>query len=288
VASDSGRADARSGQIDNTPWSLAFDRSTRQLVIGFQDGSVRVLDLDRGIWTDIGHHDRAVCAVDWAPDGQLLLSGSLDWQVKLWAAPGSESAAPVDPLKHNSAVHTASFSADGRRIVTGADDTNVRVWDVARGTAKLLEDQHHTVRAAVFGPDGTWVLSGAGNLAGLSCLPVQNGESSGPCEPGADMVLVNSPGNSREDLRFVRALDVAPGQPQFALVDETGILSLYRTDYRTALWQQQPNCLSPAGRQTLLGEPSPQAERNHRHCQEITQQCGQSFGACRKILDAVP
>ncbi len=76
-------------------------------------------------------HRNAVSAVVFSPDGQTVLTGSVDWTARLWdAATGRQIG---QTLAHPDAVRSVAFSPDGRTLLTGCDDRTVRLWDAATG-----------------------------------------------------------------------------------------------------------------------------------------------------------
>ncbi len=280
---DPGLADSR-----QAVWSLAFDPAGRTLVVGRQDGRVLLLALDSQRWTEVGRHAGAVCRVDWARSGDRLLSASLDQQARVWPLAAGRPAGAPSVLPHPGAVYTAAFSANGQQVVSGAADFLLRVWALgpAQASKRELPGHYSSVRDAAFSHDGRWLLSGAGNQLGLSCLagpgPGPAPGAPAPCE--ADQMLkVNTPHQAPE-VGAVRALAVAPNRPQFAVVDAAGEVNLFRTDHRTALWRQQPVCMAAAQRQTALRETAAQAEAGARQCQSVVAACGRSAGDCDRAL----
>lgn len=73
-------------------------------------------------------HAATVTDLTFSPDGNHLLSASLDGTAILW---DTESWQPKRVLSgHDGAITSASFSSDGKFIVTGGADKTIRVWDV--------------------------------------------------------------------------------------------------------------------------------------------------------------
>jgi WD40 repeat protein len=102
-----------------------------------------------------GHRDR-VTAVSFSSSGELLASGSLDHDVRLWDVASGEQ---VQLVQHNTAVHDAQFSPDGRWLVTAANRGGL--WDVQTGSnVARLQGHEGTLTAAAFAPDGVTIVTG--------------------------------------------------------------------------------------------------------------------------------
>ena len=63
-----------------------------------------------------------------SPDGQRIVSGSLDRTLKIWDANTSKELKTF--TGHTSWVTSVSFSPDGQRLVSGSRDKKVKIWDV--------------------------------------------------------------------------------------------------------------------------------------------------------------
>ena len=61
-------------------------------------------------------HGGAVLGAVYSPDGQRILSWSLDKTLRLWDA--ATGAAIGEPLRHKDAVRGAVYSPDGQRILS--------------------------------------------------------------------------------------------------------------------------------------------------------------------------
>ncbi|HAA54726.1 MAG TPA: hypothetical protein DCE42_08200, partial [Myxococcales bacterium] len=62
------------------------------------------------------------------PQGDFLLSSSLDHTIRLWSLPDGVSAQVFD---HGAPVHSVCVSPDGRWMVTGAEDASMKIWDTS-------------------------------------------------------------------------------------------------------------------------------------------------------------
>jgi dipeptidyl aminopeptidase/acylaminoacyl peptidase len=99
-----------------------------------------------------------VRSAQFSPDGQRVVTASLDKTAGLWDA---ASGKPIgEPMKHEESVNSAQFSPDGQRVVTASDDNTARVWDAASGKS-IGEPMKHesSVSSAHFSPDGQRVVT---------------------------------------------------------------------------------------------------------------------------------
>ncbi len=111
-----------------------------------------------------GHLD-GVRSVAFSPNGQRILTGSLDQTAKVWeAASGRE----LLTLKgHHAAINSVAFSPDGQRIATGSgdwpsDDHTAKVWEAASGKELVTLNGHTMVINSVgFSPDGQRIVTGS-------------------------------------------------------------------------------------------------------------------------------
>lgn len=121
-------------------WSVAASADGRTLAVGANDGSARILDIERRSLTQLARlHADDVNAVAFADaSGQLLFTASDDRLLKLWDARAHSCAAGVLP-GHTDGLTSVAARADGRLAATNGKDQTLRLWDVR----KMLSAREH-------------------------------------------------------------------------------------------------------------------------------------------------
>lgn len=125
----------------------------------------------------------SVWACAWSPDGQSLLSGSLDGSFRLWDAASGQCLQTL--TGHSGRVRACVWSRDGVTLLSASDDRTLRLWDAASGRCdRILKGHSDSVRACNWSPDGRSVLSASSDrtlrlwdAASGQCLRVLEGHS---------------------------------------------------------------------------------------------------------------
>lgn len=103
-------------------------------------------------------HENSVSAVDFSPDGRLLVTSSFDNTARLWRV--DDGALVATLTGHDSYVWMARFSPHGRYIITVSADNSARLWDGQTGALlRILRGHRENVGHAAFSPDGERVLT---------------------------------------------------------------------------------------------------------------------------------
>jgi len=166
-----------------------------------QTGSVaKIWDAQTGReqLTLAGHADW-INMVAFSPDGERLVTTSLDRTARVWDINPDEEALTLSGSGHlvaysyspdgttlatdsaesipqlwdsqtgeklsafsgfGGGLYSLAFSPDGKRLVTGSTDQTARIWDIAQKQSVLtLRGHNMDVRDAAFSPDGKWVAT---------------------------------------------------------------------------------------------------------------------------------
>jgi WD40 repeat protein len=122
--------------------------------LSFDSIVVLVWDVKTGeqIGKPLFHEDSVTTAV-FSPDGDLVLTASVDKTARLWRPETGEVIGT--PMRHDNIVNTAAFSPDGKLILTASEDRSARLWDAQTGA--LIGAPFETTlpaKSAEFSPDG--------------------------------------------------------------------------------------------------------------------------------------
>jgi WD40 repeat protein len=99
-----------------------------------------------------------VNAVDFSPDGKLLVTAGRDHDVIVWDVATQEQVHRFDEAQ-SASVEDARFSPDGRWIVT-AGPISARIWNVADGRPLMyLYGPTSHVKAAAFASDSRTITT---------------------------------------------------------------------------------------------------------------------------------
>ncbi len=85
-----------------------------------------------GIWPTgnlirtLAGHSGAVYSVGISPDGQTLVSGSVDNTIKIWNLANGNLIRTL--AGHSSSVWSVAISPDGQTLVSGSADNTIKIW----------------------------------------------------------------------------------------------------------------------------------------------------------------
>ncbi len=145
--------------------SLALRPNYHELAAGFSDWSIGIFDLDTlTLKTFFPAHSNSVFAVQYAPDGQHLITGSRDAHLKVWDAEHEYSLIKDVPA-HMFAINDIVFRADGAYLATASMDKSIKIWqaDTLR-LVKVVDRARHaghatSINRLLWMPGNDWLVS---------------------------------------------------------------------------------------------------------------------------------
>jgi WD40 repeat protein/DNA-binding SARP family transcriptional activator len=208
--------------------TAALSPDDRTMLVGGNDGSVRLLDLITGkMRTASGRHDGAVVEATFSADGAFVITAGEDDRVIVWDV--KHAAAGETLPGHAGQITGLAISHDNQTLYTAALDGKVIIWDLA-GTRRLGRpfklgpgNPGATPRYAL-SPDGR-VLA-AGHRDGT--ITLTNARTLARSRP----------------LRVVRSGPVAgmgfvPRSRLLVVGDTKGFLALVDSDRRQVIWRHR-------------------------------------------------
>jgi WD40 repeat protein len=160
--------------LDGKPTSVALTQDMRQVICGFENGSLRLLQTEAEqtesalIWQLDDAHIGRIAAIAVSDDGQWIASaGSGDSQttVKLWRL-----GAKALILEHSfsgveSVAYALAFSPDGNYLAYGGYDGKLRIADLSQASKPVEAYPAHayTITAVNFDSSGERLLTTAQN-----------------------------------------------------------------------------------------------------------------------------
>ncbi|MEH2273215.1 MAG: AAA-like domain-containing protein [Nostoc sp.] len=106
-------------------------------------------------------HQGIVLGVDFSPNGQWIVSSSIDRTVKLWKRDGTL----VRTLPHTATINSVRFSPDSRLIVAAGIDGAIRLWTIDGKLLTIFKGHKSAVWRVAFSPDGKTIASASGDFS---------------------------------------------------------------------------------------------------------------------------
>lgn len=147
-------------------WSVSFDRASRLVAMGVEDGSVRLWDLPTtSVKSTINAHRGTVWVSQFARNGEVFATSGDDGLIKLWNVTQPE---PVQVFQHPKAVKALVFGHDDQQVFAADRDGNLRVWTVGSDTPLVAAQQPGSVNTMAIAPnDETLATAGSDKVVRL-------------------------------------------------------------------------------------------------------------------------
>ncbi|WP_010584477.1 WD40 repeat domain-containing serine/threonine protein kinase [Schlesneria paludicola] len=150
-----------------TVWSVGFDKSDKTIVMGVEDGSVRLWDIaSKSVKSTFLAHRGIVWSSKFSHNCELLATAGDDGLIKLWDVSKSE---PLHELHSPNAVRGLAFSHDDHLLFAGDRNGGLRVWsmDSDQPIAETQIPRSAIYSVAVSPDDETLATAGSDNVVRL-------------------------------------------------------------------------------------------------------------------------
>lgn len=132
--------------------------------------------VERKLLHTIAAHKKAIQAIDFSPNGELLVSGSTDDTIRIWKTETGKMDQEIEAEQDG--VLAVGFSPNGKVIASGGKDKTVKLWRPKSGkTYARLWGHLDKVYCLTFSPDGKTLATGSADTT-IAIWPVP--------EPGDD------------------------------------------------------------------------------------------------------
>jgi WD40 repeat protein len=169
----------------------------------------------------------SVKSVNFSSDGQTLVSGGSDGNIKLWKRNGALlNTIPTNQIT----IRSVNFSPDGQTLVSGGNDGTIKLWTRNGSLLTTIKSGQSIVWSVNFSPDGQTLVSGGND--GTIKLWTRNGS-----------LRHTIPNTTITERSIVRSVDFSPdGHVLFGGFKDT--LKLWKRDsliqeFRTKTKQEQ-------------------------------------------------
>jgi WD40 repeat protein len=131
-----------------------------------------------------------VISVAWSPDGQLIATGDIVGNIRLWEIDKTRPAVCIHTFsEHTQLVSGLDFSPDGGALASGSYDGTVKLWEIAsRRLSQTLEGLTERVQRIAWSPDGK-ILASSGFEKMILLWEVEQNRYRAALQGHPDMVI---------------------------------------------------------------------------------------------------
>ncbi|CAD7013562.1 unnamed protein product [Ceratitis capitata] len=160
----------------NLKHRLASGGTDAHVLIWYMNYTVDEKDIELDLAADLTRHQRAVNAVKWSPNGELLASGDDESVVFIWKQKSEQE--PLNILDntneqdkevwivlkvlrgHMEDIYDLSWAPNSQFLVSGSVDNTAMVWDVQKGKSTgMLRDHKSFVQGVAWDPKNQYIAT---------------------------------------------------------------------------------------------------------------------------------
>jgi sugar lactone lactonase YvrE len=150
---------ARRIEFPQKPSLAAFTPDGRLVVVGVEDGSIRMIDAANGREAHrFDGHGPGWVPVAVSGNGTLVASGGVDRVLRIWDVKAERDKAVL--RGHTDAIYRIAFAPNNRHLASTAWDKTVRLWDLSTGgEVRKFEGHTEVVNGLKFTQDGRQLVT---------------------------------------------------------------------------------------------------------------------------------
>jgi WD40 repeat protein len=136
----------------------------KQVAIGCSNGKLQVYHLIGGsLLHDIQAHLNHVTSVCYSSNGDKIVSGGNDNQVKIWDTSGTLL---YTCLGHTNDIRQVKVTSDNKYVISASKDKTIKIWDLQTGgLVRTINAHSNWVNGIAISPDGLRVVSASSDAS---------------------------------------------------------------------------------------------------------------------------
>jgi WD40 repeat protein len=170
--------------------TLVLTPDNRTLIVGSQDGMIRIVDVEAGIVT------RKIDGRLWigrslavSPDFKTVALGAVFPTIRQWDIETGEELFPeLTATGHDAEVDCGVWSPDGRLIASGGPNHQINLWDAQTGKLRLKIGSPSSANRMTFTPSGRHLVTSWKNAGTIRVWDVDSGKQVRTIECGTKKV----------------------------------------------------------------------------------------------------
>ncbi|MBN2157295.1 MAG: DUF4062 domain-containing protein [Candidatus Lokiarchaeota archaeon] len=155
---------------DPMHYAFAFSPDSLSFITKIGKNELAIWDAQTGVMLrSFTAHSRNISTCLFNPNGDIIVTGSLDRTIKLWDIHTGENIKTL--TGHSKTVVNSIFSLDGDFIISGSDDETIRMWDLETGKNVAIFPEARFLREMAINKNGLLI---AIDSTGLKMMELRN------------------------------------------------------------------------------------------------------------------
>lgn len=225
-------------RIPPTDWTniFALSKNGKKFANAIRVGKVEIWDFHTGKKiNDLIGHKTDVEQIKFSPDGNFVLTKSIDGIAYLWDLASGQSE--IQFLADQDGISTLSYSPNGKKLATVSENGIVKIWDVATGNKTFtIKNQYNLINKDEFSPTEVFLAAETYSIRNLPQIfwNAQTGEATRLATPSSlgkpaiwDLSLKKKLGALEEDITPVPVVAFSPDEKLIVTINQDGAMKAF-------------------------------------------------------------